>query len=615
MKRCSGQLGRGAAFALLVSAIVGLGGARLGGGGAGAQDAQLIDGVRLGLLELKFTPVKSAQIAIWVERDNGEFVATVRLTEAVARRGIGNRPGASQMNSGFRWPYGRREGALPVWAKLRSSAPGAQQWKRVIFQNRTSEGLASRTSNDFSRDDYYCLSFNRDRSTKDALDAVSCASVFSSDKGRFMTDADVARPYVEPYELTSTRQGEMRPLSLNSLYPPRRDITRCADPCSDHPDVEQFASHAREVMPDIDAVTMATPVGGMQQDILFEVPPTWEPGEYRACVEVNVEGDYNATYNDQTFPTPTTPMNTWDSWAVGYGYPYRGQPSVVYCTPIEIGGGTDSTYTVDTAVGSAGSWAYDDPAFGELRTMEGMTDDPVAAPGSGADRLLRQPDGSRLAVTVTPSIACTEDAPPGGVDALSIDRYPDKLNAHQWARMHFRAASDDHGIFRYDVRVSTVPITDDASFMAAMPAKQATLEAAELRVPTDGAAGQMISIDMGGLVPETHYFVAVRAMDDCAGRGPISTTELTTPKRQFATVTPCFVATAAYGSPLAHDVGLLRQVRDRYLMSNAVGRAAVSAYYAVGPTFADAIRDHDGLRAAARALLAPAVELARRLHD
>jgi hypothetical protein len=160
-----------------------------------------------------------------------------------------------------------------------------------------------------------------------------------------------------------------------------------------------------------------------------------------------------------------------------------------------------------------------------------------------------------------------------------------------------------------------VPITDDASFMAAMPAKQATLEAPELQVPTDEPAGQMVSIDMGGLVAETHYYVAVRAMDDCAGKGPIATAELTTPKRQFATVTPCFVATAAYGSPLAHDVGLLRELRDRYLMSNAVGRAAVSAYYAVGPTFADAIRGHDGLRAAARVLLTPAVELARKLHD
>jgi hypothetical protein len=37
-------------------------------------------------------------------------------------------------------------------------------------------------------------------------------------------------------------------------------------------------------------------------------------------------------------------------------------------------------------------------------------------------------------------------------------------------------------------------------------------------------------------------------------RGPISVAQNTTPKRTFATVTPCFVASAAYGSPLAGAV-------------------------------------------------------------
>jgi hypothetical protein len=164
---------------------------------------------------------------------------------------------------------------------------------------------------------------------------------------------------------------------------------------------------------------------------------------------------------------------------------------------------------------------------------------------------------------------------------------------------------------RYEVRVSTEPITDATSFMAATPAKQATLEAAELLVPTDAEPGEMIEIDMGGLIQATHYYVAVRAMDACTGVGPIAMAELTTKARVFATVTPCFVATAAWGSPLAHDVALLRRARDRYLMSNGLGRALVSAYYAVGPALADVIREREGLRAAARIALRPAVELAR----
>jgi hypothetical protein len=115
---------------------------------ASAQSAVLSPRV----LEFRYTPAGNAQVAIWLENKAGEFLATVALTEAVATRGIGNRPGASQMNSGFRWPYGRREGVLPIWADRRASAPGARPFKRVIFQKRP-EGYASRLLPDASRDD------------------------------------------------------------------------------------------------------------------------------------------------------------------------------------------------------------------------------------------------------------------------------------------------------------------------------------------------------------------------------------------------------------------------------------------------------------------------------
>jgi hypothetical protein len=174
-------------------------------------------------LELGFTPTDRAQIVVWVERDDGLFMGTLALTHAVAVAGIGNRPGALQMNSGYRWPYGRREGVLPVWAHRRAAAPGAKQFHRVIFQNRTSEGAASRTTTllDQSVDDYYCLSFTLDTTNRDALDAVTCASVFSSDKGRYLTDADVLAGYVEP-EQTEKGFGTTRALHVESLYPPRR---------------------------------------------------------------------------------------------------------------------------------------------------------------------------------------------------------------------------------------------------------------------------------------------------------------------------------------------------------------------------------------------------------
>jgi hypothetical protein len=328
-----------------------------------------------------------------------------------------------------------------------------------------------------------------------------------------------------------------------------------------------------------------------------------------------VEGDYNSTFNERVYPTPTKPSDKWDSWAVMYGYPYRGQPSVVYCSDFRLGDEAEQTFSTDRGVGSAGSWDLEDPHFGELAPMDGMTDDPINAPGSGADRIQRMADGARLKLVVKPPLSCSEDPAPSAVGDLVVENVSDVLHADEWVHVRFRAASDDQGVFRYDVRVAPTPIVDDVSFMAAMPAKQATIEAAELSVPTKAAAGTIVQFDMGGLVQQTHYFVAVRAMDACAGVGPIADAEVTTKARVFATVTPCFVATAAWGSPLAQEVGVLRRMRDRHLQTNAVGRALVSAYYAAGSTLADAIRGHDDLRRLARVALAPVVALAKQLDE
>jgi hypothetical protein len=89
--------------------------------------------------------------------------------------------------------------------------------------------------------------------------------------------------------------------------------------------------------------------------------------------------------------------------------------------------------------------------------------------------------------------------------------------------------------------------------------------------------------------------------------------QITTPKRTFATVTPCFIATAAYGSPLASEVSVLRGLRDRHLQTNAFGRALVRAYYERGASWAQWLSEHALLRRAARGLLAPVVAAARAL--
>jgi glucose/arabinose dehydrogenase len=73
----------------------------------------------------------------------------------------------------------------------------------------------------------------------------------------------------------------------------------------------------------------------------------------------------------------------------------------------------------------------------------------------------------------------------------------------------------------------------------------------------------------------------------------------------------CFIATAAFGSPLAQDVQALRNFRDRYLATNVPGRVFIALYYRLSPPVADLISQHHALRAATRLILRPAIWGAR----
>ncbi|MDX9724557.1 MAG: MXAN_2562 family outer membrane beta-barrel protein, partial [Myxococcota bacterium] len=67
----------------------------------------------------------------------------------------------------------------------------------------------------------------------------------------------------------------------------------------------------------------------------------------------------------------------------------------------------------------------------------------------------------------------------------------------------------------------------------------------------------------------------------------------------------CFLATAAWGSYQEEHVQVLRDFRDRFLLSNMPGRLFVDAYYAASPPLAHFIAKHDTLRAITRTLLYP----------
>jgi len=71
----------------------------------------------------------------------------------------------------------------------------------------------------------------------------------------------------------------------------------------------------------------------------------------------------------------------------------------------------------------------------------------------------------------------------------------------------------------------------------------------------------------------------------------------------------CFIATAAYGTPMAEEIGILREFRDEYLLTNPVGKALVEFYYRVSPPIAEFITEHPSLKPIVRAGLLPAVAM------
>ncbi len=72
----------------------------------------------------------------------------------------------------------------------------------------------------------------------------------------------------------------------------------------------------------------------------------------------------------------------------------------------------------------------------------------------------------------------------------------------------------------------------------------------------------------------------------------------------------CFIATAAFGSPLEPRIDVLRDFRDRVLMRSEAGRRFVAFYYAESPPLAATIEEHPFLRRLVRVLLFPVIGMA-----
>ncbi|HEY5947247.1 MAG TPA: fibronectin type III domain-containing protein, partial [Kofleriaceae bacterium] len=550
-------------------------------------------------VDVEFTPAMPAsagerhepsQMVVWIETPGGEYKETLFITQEIGRYGLGNRPGRYDFNSGPMWPYGRRVTTFPVWAHRKP-----ESWSAVVFRNccglgsppptddpaycevqrndptqpapydrafsDCGENNLSHSFSESSREHHYCQPLMPSDPKWATADAMTCATMAYTDKGK----------------LSAT---------YTSLYPPRADLVRTL---MDLPSVDEY-----KAMNKFDAVSAATPKPGIAAKVSWPIPDNLPPGDYVMWIEVAQAFDHNATYSTAAYPAPPGSGEQSIAWA-SYGLPYRGQPSIVYSVPFTISPTATTAITTDYV-------GYGDPngKDGALRPPDSTIT--VDKPGSGGSRLqLVSEDGKlyRVLVNARPEFDYAIPGTPENIEVTDVTPTS--------AALRFIAPGDDGQVGRvagYEIRyLANRELTTD-NFADGMPF-------ATTAVPVE--PGQLQTVELTGLLPETDYWIGIRAFDDCRNTSSLTILRVTTANRLVGEVDWCFVATAAYGSLMANDVELLRHFRDTLMKRTLVGELAIETYYTFGPALAGVVSESDLLRATARDLLRPLIEWVRRL--
>ncbi len=543
------------------------------------------------------------QIAVWLQDATGGFGyvstqdgtrkdGTLMVTNAVARRGIGNRPGRWDFLSGPLFPYGKRVMALPIWAHARGvTYPTVKMAEAECSVGGPGESCLGWHESWSSPEPYYCRPLQpSDLASALGVDAISCPTKFNSEKGKLDT-------------------------TLPTYYPPRTDLTSFGG--SDTGDPPTYAT-----LNDLDAVAGATPAYGRPVDRILTLPPDVPPGDYKLMVEVNKEYDVNASHTHPDFV---------DQHLATYGTEGNfGQPSVVYEVPLHIDmstAGTDA-HAVSQITGY-GDWTGASGVINPRDATISTTD-----LGSGESRLLLITDSTtglsgRVIAGVTPctTLVCDMNnvcsicdprtqvctpltcsplpAPPTPVGGLSVAM--DGLNASSATLQFANAQSAGAPVLSYDIRYRDGGGMTDDEFKASASAP----------LVTPGSPGSSASFTIANLKPATQYTVGVRALDPCGQASPLVTATFSTPAMKFAQLSGCFIATAAWGSALAPDVAAMRQARDRLHDASTMFAVAADLYYRAGPAAAALLSRSDTARALVRRVLAPvgsAAQLAKPPH-
>lgn len=158
------------------------------------------------------------------------------------------------------------------------------------------------------------------------------------------------------------------------------------------------------------------------------------------------------------------------------------------------------------------------------------------------------------------------------------------------------------------------PLDDTSSDVAAFTAITTQSPSSILNLTADGNPDGSV---LDGLENDVRYCFKMGSVDQAGNIERISSADCTgaadcarvcmAPSEVLGLLSDkqCFIATAAYGSPLDPHVNRIREFRDRFLIPNWFGRRLVKAYYKISPPLANWIKKHDSARVVIRGLLWP----------